>query len=316
MRLILAIGIVLIPLAALLWEGGSNERRYKSEACPHRIIYDYIPEDPMGLVTLGGSRVRVSTSERDFNAYLAEHRPDALPMHSVAHSIFSLEKEYVILRDLVEKHSPKSVLIMIEPRNKDFGAAHPDFVEIARLSDIPLAVTALWPEDPLNAVRAGRDILFEHLDIFDDITTQHREMTVLGCDTLDYRLDVTKLNRAETQRQSLGDRKLTWDLTGSDQDGFARWMDAYRAVAERSGTQVMFVLVSASSEPLPDPAIEQEFEALFGIPLITLDQDLHNELAIMGRRDASHINAPGREIFIPWLTAQIEAKCSRPDGCL
>lgn len=314
-RLLVSTCVVLVALGTLLWMGDKPERRYESEACPHRIIYDYTPDPAMGLVTLGGSRVRVSTSEPDFNAYLAAERPDAVPMHSVAHSIFSLEKEYVILRDLLENHAVKSVIIMIEPRRADFGAAHPDFTEIARLKDIPLAVSTLWPESPINAVRAARDIIFQHLDIFDKVGEQHRQMTVRGCDALDYRLDVGQLDQADRMYRTLGTERLEWDLMAPEEEGFLRWMAAYRALAQQTGTEIMFLLMTATSEPLPPDDLEIRFENITGLPLITLDRDMHDQLVAMGKRDSGHINKPGRDIFIPWLVAKIESKCRRTDGC-
>lgn len=311
-----AVVAVLAGIGATLWAGSLPERRYENDACQHRMIYNYAPETEMGLVTLGGSRVRVSTNATDFNRVLEELRPDAAPMHNLAHSYFSIGKEYVLLRDLLEHHSPKAVVIMIEPRKADFGDAHPGFADIARLSDIPLAVSALWPESPLAAIRAGRDIVFEHLFPFDRAGRQHREMTDHNCDRLDYRLSVDILDRAATRFETVSRTTLDWDLTQPAEDGFLRWMTAYRALSEASGTQVMFLLVTATTEPLPAADMESRFEEATGLALITLDPALHARLSADGKRDASHMNAAGREEFLPWLITRIEEKCSQPEGCL
>ena len=113
-RFVFACGLVMVCLAFVLWKGDQPERRSEDGACQYRMIYDYQPDPPMGLVTLGGSRVRVATSARDFNPILAQMRPDAAPIHDLAHNYFSLGKEYVLARDLLDEHDVKSILIMIE----------------------------------------------------------------------------------------------------------------------------------------------------------------------------------------------------------
>ena len=59
---ILSVIFVIGGFTALLIKGGAPERRYEHSACQYRMIYQYTPEEPMGLVTLGGSRMRVATS--------------------------------------------------------------------------------------------------------------------------------------------------------------------------------------------------------------------------------------------------------------
>ena len=314
-RFLIGLGVFLLAIVAMLIAGGTPERRYESAACQYKMIYDYAPDQPMGLVTVGGSRVRVSTNATDFNELLRETRPDAAPMHNLSHSIYSIGKEYVLLRDLARRHDIKSAVVMIEERSRDFGAAHPDFIEIARLKDLPLAVRALWLESRAGAVSAVKGVFLEHFRFFDSVGTPHRETTQYDCDQLDYRLNVEILADADDKfEQQLG-QTFDWDLSASQEDGFAVWIDAYKRLADENKFQIMFLLFSATTEPLPSLATEQKFADIFGVPIITLDNEIHASLSKDGKRDASHINAKGREIFLPWLIERIEEKCTRPDGC-
>ncbi|MFK7763596.1 MAG: hypothetical protein AB8B62_10055 [Roseobacter sp.] len=314
-RFFIALAAVALLISTVLYVGASPERRYETADCQFRMIYDYEPELEMGLVTLGGSRVRVSTSARHFNTLIEDLHPGAVPVHNLSHSYYTLEKEYVLTRDLLEQHSVKTILIMVEPRWNDFGKADPDFLEIARLSDIPLTVKALWPENPLNAVRAGHKILIQHLGIFDRVDDPHRETTDRDCDRLDYRLDIPALERADDAYAKASQSVLDWDVTRDDHAGFLRWMMAFRSLQEQTGTQVMFLLMTATSEPLPPKTFADQFLETTGMELIVLDTEIQAVLAEGGRRDASHLNAAGRAVFIPWLVPEVEAKCQRPDGC-
>jgi len=295
--------------------GSTPERRYESAACQYRMIHDYTPEQGFGLVTVGGSRMRVATSAREFNPLLAEKVPQAAPMHNLSHSYFTLEKEYVLIDELLRKHGAKSVLVMIEPRQADFGKAHPDFLEIARLQDIPLTMKALWSEDPHAAFSAAKAVVFQHLRFIDRVGKPHKEMTLFDCDRLDYRLDVRALDAANKKYISGPLGTLNWSLDDPDQHGLAVWLNAYKELAEKYDTEIMFMLITATPEPLPDPALEAKFLEKFDMPLITLDPELHAVLSEGGKRDASHINQQGRAVLLPWLIDEIAAKCRREDGC-
>ena len=92
-------------------------------------------------------------------------------------------------------------------------------------------------------------------------------------------------------------------------------MQAYRDISNASGTEVIFLLITGTSEPLPAPDFAAQFEAAFGLPLIVMDRDLHARLARMGNRDNHHMTPAGRAVFLPWLVDQIEQTCRRADGC-
>ncbi len=266
-------------------------------------------------MTVGGSRMRVSTNARHFDEVLAELRPGALPVHNLAHSYYSIGKEYVLTKEFLERHNPKAVVVMLEQRLERLGAVRPQLTRIARLSDIPLLVSAVWPEDKLNAIRAARDVIFEHLAPFGRVQSPHPEMTIRNCDRLDYRLDVLALDQAAKIYESVSNKTAEWDLTDPGHDGLKRWIAAFKDLSRESNTEIIFLLITATAEPLPAPELEREFEAETGMPLIIFDEELHKKLVENGKRDNSHMNQAGREIFLPWLVSRIEEKCSRSDGC-
>lgn len=309
----------VISLSIILWLGDRPERRYEGSPCQYRMIYGTDENDrPMGLVTLGGSRVLVATKADHFNQVLKVRNSDALPVHNMAHSHFSLEKEYVLLRDLLEVRRPKAALVMIEPRyagSKQYGKVHPDYVEIARLSDIPYAVRALWPEDRLAAVAVVRDILWEHFRFFDRVKNPPRGTTSQNCYPKDHRLNVDQIWEGYRLHQKSKAATLQWDLTAPDGRGFLRQIAEFKKLSEHYGMPVIFILMTGSGEPLPERDFDLRFESVTGMKLIILDEHIQAALTMGGRRDRSHINHKGREMFLPWLIDQIEKKCHSSKGC-
>lgn len=311
----IAVTLVVSSLVFAMYVGASPERRYADSSCQYRMIYGQERGQQAGLLTLGGSRLRVATSGRHFSDILAERKSDTLPIYNLSHSIYALEKEYFMLRDFVQRHSLKAALVMIEPRKADFGKIHPDSATIARLTDIPVAVRNLWPEDRMQSLVAARDIVAQHLKFTQKVGKPHKETSLLDCDRLDFRLSIDGLDKAEVKyRQAIG-QHLDWDLSSELAGGFLRWMDAFRGLEQEHDFELFFLLMTGFSEPLPSPAFEGTFEDVTGHKLITLDQDIHARLAEMGRRDSSHINEMGRDMFLPWLIEKIDDKCDRQDGC-
>lgn len=312
----IAVLLVLSAIASILYVGSTPERRYVDSACQYRMIYGQERGQQAGLLALGGSRMRVAASGRQFADILASRKPNALPIYNMAHSIFAFEKEYFLLRDFLERHSLKSALIMIEPRQKDFGSLHPDSITIARLNDIPTVVSNLWSEDKAQSLLAARDIFVEHLRFTKRAGKPHKETSLHDCDRLDYRISIEALNAADAIYEQMAGRWLDWDLSHEREDGFLKWMAAFRALEEKHDFELFFLLMTGTSEPLPVPGFDETFKGVTGHELITLDENIHATLSKMGKRDSSHINETGREVFIPWLIERIDERCERPDGCL
>ncbi|KIC40946.1 hypothetical protein RA28_21420 [Ruegeria sp. ANG-S4] len=312
----ITLALIVCGVAVVVWIGAQPERRYETSACQYRMIHEYKPEHEIGLVTVGGSRMRVSTNAQHFDEILAEIRPGSLPVHNLAHSYFSIGKEYVLIEEFLENHNPKAIVVMIRRRTGDYGTVHRDFVDIARLKDIPLVVHALWPEDRLNAIRAARDVVLKHLVPLRRVQAPHPEMTIRNCDRLDFRLDALALDNGAKKFETLDGVTVDWELSDPRQEGLRRWIAAFKELSNRTGTDIIFLSITATWEPLPEKGLELEFEAETGMPLIVLDRELHRKLVEDGKRDESHMNQAGREIFLPWLVSRIEEKCSRSDGCL
>lgn len=315
-----ALATVALTIVVTAFAGDLPARRYENDACQYNMAYLQNPSDDIGLLTLGGSRARVAMQAKHFNEILQDLRPDSLPVYNFAHSIYSLEKEYVLLRDIVSRRTPKAALIMIEPRQRDLGSSHPDFHTVAKLEDIPLALSTLWPESKIESLNAVRAILWEHLRFFERTEGKlHRQETKVDCDRFDFRLNVPVLERAFSryeERKELESHVLKWDLTSSNQEGFLRWMRAYKELSQEYDFEIFFILMTGMADKLPPVDLETRFENATGMPLIAFDKNIHAAISPDGRRDGSHINKVGRDIFLPWLIGRIEDKCRSETGCL
>lgn len=115
-------------LAATILLGDQSARRYQGMDCQHNVIWG--DDSPMGLVTIGGSRILVAGIVEDVEAALEAKGFDHLPAANIAHSYYSVEKEYVLLRDLLDHRPVKTALVMIEPRGNSFVRLSSDFPNI------------------------------------------------------------------------------------------------------------------------------------------------------------------------------------------
>jgi hypothetical protein len=127
---------------------------------------------------------------------------------------------------------------------------------------------------------------------------------------------VDALHRADIIHQRERNSIFEWDLGSTQNRGVMNWFEAYQELSKKTGTQFIFILMTSSIEPRPSPNFEAEFEQITGFKLITLDPEIYSSLAYDGRRDSSHVNAKGRDIFLPWLIPQIQEKCTQKEGCL
>lgn len=321
--------LTLFLCAVVLWLGGSEERRYENYECNQRMIYDYKPVGEMGLLTLGGSRIRVATATPDFDLFMDEEDMSSGLVHNLGHTNYSLGQEYVFLRDALEKHSPRSVLVMVEPRMAKFGTVEQGFIETARLSDIPLAMRTAWVEEPRVAISVVRDIFVKHLYVMRPIKNLMKKYLRISnsslakrypnprnCDTGDHRLSVQKLANAEQKYNEVSKQILEWDLSSGSEVGFLRWMKAYKLLADSRNVGIIFLLMTGTDEPLPQEGFSKKFEDVTGMPIITLTSELHEIISRNGKRDNIHLNSLGRKEFIPWLIDQIKEKCRLEVKCI
>lgn len=306
---------VLLGIAGLFWIGGSAERRYANSACQYQLIHQ--PPEEMGLVAVGGSRMLTALDAIDLNAQLDADGTPHSRAFNLAHSHYTLEKEYVILRDLFENWSPKAVLVMIEPRAPRLGMVHPEFTEIAQLRDIPIYASALWTEDPAAAVQSAVEILRHHLRFGPKLAERYRKPLadlVFNCHRGDYRLTLDHLEQGE-KRRAAGIRTFEWDTTVPEERFNRVFVRAISELAQQHGAQAIFIHLPRTGSPVPDTSASEAFRAATGVDLITIDKDLAKRLSASGRRDLTHINAEGRRVFLPWLIERVRSICRRETGC-
>ena len=319
LRLGYLLPVFLLIFAGLILVGGQPERRYHGNTCQYQVIYG--DDAALGLVAIGGSRMLAAANASELDSIIASRNPNASPSANIAHSYYSVEKEYVLLRDLLSERPVKTALVMLEPRGNSFGSLHSEYSPIAKLSDIPLTVSAAFQEAPARVLAGIWDIINAHFKPWYALETALAprvfdvDPTPLDCAPTDYRLNIVALNNAEQRYQARRGQPLEWDLDAPEEQAVLTWVRASQAIADQHDTALFFILMTGTSEYLPDSALPEIFRQKTGSELIVFDAQIHQQLASDGKRDSSHINAAGRDIFLPWLVDQIAKNCPRQDGC-
>lgn len=318
-RFRIALTVCTVALGLVLWVGGSSERRYVNTICQHFLIN----QDPfdIGIVTIGGSRILTATDADHFNEILDRSGVEHQAAVNIAHSHFTLAKEYTLVRDLLQNGwKPRSVLVMIEPRTGRYGAIHPEFAEIARVSDIPLSMRALWSENPWAAVAGAVQVLRHQFEVWERVRLPRGAQVrheLKNCHVGDYRLTLDQLARY----QELSDRAarngpLKWDIAGPKEAFTRTYVEAFLDLADAYDTQVIFHYLSRAGTTPPTQEFADVFYQTTGARLIVQPPELAAKIDRVGRRDGTHINAHGRETYLPWLIGEIQTNCENPRGCL
>ncbi len=300
-------------LVATLLLGDRPARRYQGMDCQYSVIWG--DESPLGLVTIGGSRILVTGIVEDVESTLDAKGFDHLPAANIAHSYYSVEKEYVLLRDLLEHRPVKTALVMIEPRGTSFGRLSPDFPSIAKLSDLPKAWQASGHEAPFAVFTDIWTSITSHLKNWNIAHEPKAKIASTDCAPMDYRLDMIGLADAEKAFKQRAGQSLDWNLESIEDQAVISWVKESQMVADTYGTELFFILMTGTGEFLPDPKLVSNFKEKTGANLIVLDRKIHKKISAAGKRDGSHLNAAGRAIFLPWLIDKIAAQCNNPKGC-
>lgn len=311
------LGIFACAFALVVWLGDRAERRYVNSQCQYRMI-EQTP-DAMGIVSVGGSQMLTAADADDLNAVLDKTGGTHAPAYNLAHSYFTLAKEYVLLRDLFEAGwRPRTVLVMLTSRNRRHGTVHPEFAEIARLSDIPISLRAIWAESPWAAIAGAAQILRHHLQIWEHVKLpKNAPDRVRNCHLGDYRLTLEHLQRGPELRALAAKRKvLPWDIAGPGEIFTRTYVEAIADLAAEHGAQAIFVNIPRVGTPLPAPEFPAQFLDATGVRFLTPPVEMARRLDAAGRRDISHMNAAGRAYFQPWLIEEIRSACTFDHGCL
>lgn len=300
-------------LMATVLLGDRAARRYHGMDCQYNVIWG--DANPLGLVTIGGSRMLVASVVSDVESALDAKGFDHLPVANIAHSYYSVEKEFVLLRDLLSHRPVKTALVMVEPRGNSFGRLTPDFLTIAKLSDLPKAWQASGHEAPLAVFSDIWTSVTEHMKNWKYANEPVEKSTSRDCAPLDYRLDMIALEGAQRKYFEKSGQFLEWNLKSKEEQAVLKWATESKKLADEHGTDLFFILMTGTGESLPEPQFALNFKELTGVDLIVFSPEIHQKLSESGRRDGNHLNAEGRDIFLPWLIDQIAAKCKNPKGC-
>ena len=310
-------GVAALTMSALLVAtmllGDRSARRYHGMDCQHNVIWG--DDDPLGLVTIGGSRMLVASVVKDVEAALDAKGFDYLPGANIAHSYYGVEKEYVLLRDLLDHRPVKTALVVIEPRGTSFGRLSPDFLTIAKLSDLPKAWQASGHEAPLAVFTDIWTSVKEHMKNWKFAHEPVGKSASRDCAPQDYRLDMIALEGAQQKFDEKSGQFLDWELKSKEEQAVLSWAIESKELTDQHGTELFFILMTGTGQSLPVPQLALNFKELTGVDLIVFSPEIHQKLSKSGRRDGNHLNAEGRDIFLPWLIDQIAAKCKNPKGC-
>jgi hypothetical protein len=310
-------GVAVLTMSAFLVAtillGDRSARRYQGMDCQHKVIWG--DDSPLGLVTIGGSRMLVASVVQDVEAALDAKGFDHLPAANIAHSYYSVEKEYVLLRDLLDHRPVKTALVVIEPRGASFGRLSPDFLTIAKLSDLSTAWQASGHEAPLAVFTDIWTSVKDHMKNWKFAHEPDGKSTAQDCAPLDFRLDLVGLASAQQKFDEKAGQFLEWNLESKEEQAVVSWAKESKRLTDAHGTELFFILMTGTGEFLPDPQLATRFKEQTGADLITFSPEMHQKLSASGRRDHNHLNADGRAIFLPWLINQIAQKCKNPKGC-
>ncbi len=323
-----ALCLVIAGLAVKLAYGGTADRRYSRSDCNYRLIYEN--KGPVDLAMVGGSRFLTAMDSDDLSAYLKARRGYSPVLYNVSHSHFAIEKEYVIIRDLLDERKVKTVVVMMQPRNWSRNIVHEDFYKMATLGDAVTIVGAAATEDPFVALSAAGRVVLEHLKPSQRLASctngslndsrcrrhVHRKDPTRNCHSGDYRFDVRQLLAGERVRDVKLSRPLTWKINSARETFNIVFIRKLQALADRHGTKLFFLYLPRTNQSTPKPEFARKFEAATGSQILIPPPDLVKKLALGGRRDNTHINAAGRKWFHPWLVRQLESRCPDINGCI
>lgn len=313
-RFKISLAVVCTGFTALLTFGSLPERRYADGmGCVYRAIYR--ADSAIGLAVTGGSQMQTAVDVNYTEELLAQRGISFDPVYSVARSNYSIATEHLLMEDLIEERTVKTALIMIEPA----ATANPleDWVpQLASVADIPNLLSAMRGDTFTDRLEVVREVIVHHLKPTNDgLPPNYFAKPKPHCGRPDPRLDLKAMSDAEAARAELEGHALQWNLSDPLEQNLLGSVRRMKKLADQHDVELIYILMSATSDPLPDKSIEAAFFEATDVKLITFDEEIHTWLAENGRRDRSHINRAGREVFTPWLIDKISAVCARPEGC-
>jgi hypothetical protein len=318
LRKFLTFGIIAFAIFVFL-HGETPKRRYESLPCVYNAVFEN--RIPAGLVTAGGSRLMVSTPPGEISEELGKRGVPHLRGFNIAHSIYGVETEYVIIRDFLEQHQAKSLVIMLNPRHirgLDYVQRH--LSSVAKTSDVfEYMRTSFW-DNPTLVLSTSLKIISNNFKFFEKIPSSKIESEpVSDCSLEDGRLNLKQLeiayNRYEVYQNNEFEPPLDWDFSKIGEASQIEWVRKINTLASKQGTQVFFLVISSGKERLPSPETAALFKKATGSTLLYFDKELYSVLSENGMRDFQHLNIVGRNIFIPWLIDEVTENCTRKDGC-
>ncbi len=232
-------------------------------------------------------------------------------VYNVSHSHFFIEKEYVIARDLLERHQVKQMVVMLQPRNWVAKSISEDMHQLATLSDFIRISAASLTEGKLDGLQMLFSSIFQRAFTARKTAAECEEGKCLSrnvpnsksknCHAGDFPYHLPKLLALEKKAIPALKRRLKWNPSETKERYHDIFITAFVELARKHKVRLSFLYLPRTNQPRPEVKMLSSFKDLYGVPLIMPPENIRAQLSLSGRRDATHMTAAGREYFLPWL---------------
>lgn len=300
-----------------LWLLDNPRYRYITYACQYNLIYGQTGR--LDYAIIGGSRTLQSVGALELADAVREKTGREAVVYNLAHSWRGQGLNFVILRDLLERHEVKHLLVganLAQPKKY-----HARFYLVGRTTDLieSLIGQKRWGPN-FTVVGDITRMLIERLTkrASDWVrgklqprspVTEHAPAATKRCIGRDEPVDIWVLETAKARFEKYYVGKVwKWNF---DDERERHNTHFYRRIVELAGEHgisvTFFYVHRAYYKPL-DPAFAEEFERRIGARLLIPPVSLAKELEADGYADQTHMTPSGRLRYTRWLYDQLSSE--------
>jgi len=314
LRLALALALPLVALVALGMTSNTDYHRYGHDRLPCLLRIMNTGDEPIDLVTFGGSRMMAAFDPVAY-ARQAAGNNSAVNAINLAKVWSGADFELVAFEELLARRPVKHALIaMTHPNDRVYHAWTPGFWRnrdfIAHLGgrdSSPVSHTGTMLGNYLQ--RIAQTLFADHRRMKDRHRGYGERQDGFISDRTCYRRDEDKGNpekhkRALDRFRSAGTPQAIKYPNRRSFRYHRHFYEKIRQIAEHNGTHVELLILPGLNDAryLPDSLATLSEE--LGMTVIQPPADLMRELSPDGYRDGAHLNAAGRQIFTRWLASR------------
>lgn len=309
----LALILVLVVLTFLT---DSPKSRYQKYHCQYVMNYQS-PNRSTDFLSIGGSKFLSAFSNQYF---LRGYPKKDIRMVNLGHSWKGVDQMYAMLRDHLENHQVKNLIILYQPSYPAWKRRyHPNLFLTAKLFD--LVEIILLDSDYKN--------LFFRIGEFSKLLLQrliwHLENGVRGkrwntpkdsYETIAFG-DCTEPNEVTPSALIARKKRLNiikdkkkhrgFPLSGKDQSLTVKYYKKIQKMIENQGGTVYYLLLPSAYDLAISEKSRQQFESTFHRPLIVLDPAIKQALYKTENHyaDTNHMSDLGSQIYSEWVGHKI-----------